>query len=83
MRFQNVLRSQQQMTSPLDGRARIFRELLIRGAADWVANRDELVSRHAKNPAHEFGRTGKAFRHYADRRYTLPLRCYRIVQTAR
>jgi hypothetical protein len=48
-----------------------------------VANRDELVSRHAKNPAHELGRAGKAFRHYADRRYTLPLRCYRIVQTAR
>jgi len=71
------------MAHLLYGRARIFRELLIQGAADWVAYGDEFIVRHAKHTAHELGRTSKALRHYADGRYPLPLRCYRVVQTAR
>src|SRR5215468_5599874 len=66
-----------------DGRVRVLRELIIRSAADWVADDDELVVRHASNAAHEFGRAYKPLRHHRDGRYALPLRCYRIMQTAR
>ena len=44
------LRSQQQMARLLDGRARIFGKLLIRSAADRVADDDELVVRACQEP---------------------------------
>ena len=71
------------MARLLDGRARVLHELLIRSAADWVADDDELVSRHANDPAHEFRRADERFRHHGYGRYPLTLRCYRIMQTAR
>src|SRR5258708_21105577 len=71
------------MTRLLDGCARVFRKLIIRSAADRMADDDELVLRHAGDTAHELGRADEPLRHHGDGRYPLPLRCDRIMQTAR
>src|SRR5260370_274395 len=80
----NALRALQQQTARLlDGCARVFRKLIIRSAADRMADDDELVLRHAGDTAHELGRADEPLRHNGDGRYPLPLRCDRIMQTAR
>jgi hypothetical protein len=71
------------MARLLDGGARVFRDLFIRSAADGVADDDELVRWHADDAAHELDRGDERFRHHGYGRYPLPLRCYRVVQTAR
>jgi len=75
--------SQEEMTRLLDGRARIVQKLLVRGAADRVADDGELVVGHAEHPTHELRRAHEACRHHAKCRHSLPFRHDCVVQTAR
>src|SRR5215470_10495667 len=73
----------QQIARLRDGRPRVLRKLIIRSAADRMADDGELILRHADDTAHQLGRADEPLRHHRDGRYPWPLRCYRIMQTAR
>ena len=75
--------AQQQTARLFDGRARILRKRVIGSATDWMADHDKFVLWHAGDAAHQPGRADEGLRHHGYRRYSLPLRCNRIMQTAR
>src|SRR5215467_13834827 len=48
-----------------------------------MADHDKFVLWHAGDAAHQPGRADEGLRHHGYRRHSLPLRCNRIMQTAR